>query len=339
MIIIDGSYGEGGGQIVRTALALAATLMVPVKVFNIRKNRPVPGLKAQHLAGLNALKELTEAYVEGDYIGSTEIEFYPKIKRKDRIIVDIGTAGSITLLLQTITLPLIRRERETYVKIIGGTDVAMSPTLDFFRYVILGNLRKIGINIDITVIKRGFYPKGGGEVEVIFHPWEKIRRYNFIELGDIKKICGSIVASKHLKSRDVAEREYRVLKDLLENQFPNVEINIWYEYVDTYSPGNSITLWIEGENSIIGADALGERGKKAEDVAKEAFMKLLKEYNAKAGVDKHTADNLVLFLAFSKGSLKTSEITNHLRTNVWVIEKFLGHVFEIDEDEKVVKAI
>ncbi len=338
-IRIDGSYLEGGGQILRTATALSAITGKSCHIFNIRKGRPKPGLATQHLVGIKALNQLCNGYLEGAELGSTEIKFYPgKIKIDGtptpiNLNVKIETAGSITLVLQSLILPSLFAPSP--IKIIfegGATDTFFSPTIDYFRYVFLKILEKMGAKIEINILKRGFYPSGGAKVEVKILPCSKLNFLNAVDRGVLKAIKIISGASETLKDKKVAERQSAGVREILGKLKLPTEEKI--EHYQTQSPGSQICLIAEFQNTIIGTDNLGKLGKRAEDVGKEAALELLKEQKSNACLDKHSADQILPYLALADGKsqITVSEVTNHCKTNIWVIEKFLNGKFEINEN-------
>jgi len=337
MIEIDGAQYEGGGAILRVASALTIVTKKPCRVFNIRQGREKPGLMPQHLLGIRALARLCNGKLEGDQLGSQEIKLFPgEIEAKD-LHIKIETAGSITLCLQSL-LPVALRTPNP-IKITfegGGTDVPFSPTIDYFRYVFLRILEQAGAKAEVKILKRGYYPEGGAEVEVKVYPL-KIktnlvspgRNFNLIERVNFKKITAISGASESLKSKKVAERQLAGVREILGKLKLPIEEKV--EYYQTQCPGSQICLIAEFENTVIGADNLGKLGKRAEDIGKEAALELLKEQKSGASLDKHLADQILPFMALasSKSSVTVSEITNHCKTNIWVIEKFIKGKFEI----------
>ena len=329
MIEIDGGYLEGGGQILRTASALSAVTQTPCHVFNIRKGRSKPGLMPQHLLGIQALAQLCNGRLEGDYLGSEEIKFYPGEIYRDSISIKIPTAGSITLVLQSLIPPALFAPASIKISFDGGaTDTFFSPSMDHFRYVFLKILGKIGGKVDVNIPRRGYYPEGGAKVEAMVSP-AKLKNLNLAKRGLLKKILVISGASNHLKGKKVAERQVAGVREVLGKLKLPTEEKI--EYYDTRCPGSQICLVAEFENTVIGTDNLGKLGKRAEDVGKEAALELLKEQKSKACLDKHLADQVLPYMALSKNksSVTVSEITNHCKTNIWVIEKFLEGKFEI----------
>ncbi|MBZ9572702.1 RNA 3'-terminal phosphate cyclase [Patescibacteria group bacterium] len=333
MIEVNGGYLESGGQILRTAVALSAVSGKPCHVFAIRKGRPKPGLMRQHLLGIRALRELYQGRLEGDELGSEEIWFYPaEIKSKD-IQVKIETAGSITLVLQTLILPCLQAPRPVKISFKGGaTDTFFSPSCDYFRYVFLKILEKMaGQKIaNIEIKRRGFYPEGGAEVEVLVYP-VALKPISLTERGSLKKITVISGASEFLKEKKVAERQVAGVKEVLGKLKLPIDQNL--EYYKTQCPGSQINIVGEFENTIIGTDNLGKLGKSAEEVGREVAQNFLEEGRSNAPLDKHLADQILPFMALGPGQSKVSvsEITNHCKTNIWVIEKFIDGKFEIKD--------
>lgn len=339
MVELDGATLEGGGQLLRTAVALAAVTKKPCYVFNIRKNRPKPGLATQHLLGIQALAQLCNGRLEGDFLGSEEIKFYPgEINRgPSSVNVKIETAGSITLVLQTLIPPVLfahstsSGQASEPVKITfegGATDTFFSPSIDHFRYVFLKILEMMGAKVEINILRRGYYPEGGAKVEVKILP-TKLKNLNLTKRGLFQKILVISGAANALKDKKVAERQIAGVREVLGKLKLPTEEKV--EYYDTLCPGSQICLIAEFGNTVIGTDNLGKLGKRAEDVGKEVALELLREQKSEACLDKHLADQILPYLALipKKSQVTVSEVTNHCKTNIWVIEKFIDGKFEI----------
>ena len=322
MLEIDGSFGEGGGQILRTALTLSALTKKPFRIYKIRANRPKPGLQRQHLTAVNAVKVLTNAKVKGDKLGSTELIFEPgDVVEEGEFTFDVGTAGSVTLILQTI-LPLMLN-RKIKVTIKGGTDVPKSPSIDYIRLTFLPLLEKIGIKGKIELIRRGHYPEGGGEIR-IYDVKGEILPFSLVSQGKLIEIKG--IAHVSSLPRHIAEREAKAAKDFLSKHF-NVPINIEIDVREKeISKGTGIALVSVFENTFLGSDSLGEIGKRAEIVGEEAGKILYEDIMTRATADRHMGDMLMLYASLSpKAEYLGAELTSHARTNAEIISKFLNN--------------
>ncbi len=334
MLKIDGSIGYG--QILRTAIALSALTLKPVKIFNIRIRRPNPGLRPQHLMGVKVAAEFCAANVRGAKVGSLVVEFIPKYhKIPEYKKIDIGTAGSVTLLLQTLLPLLVFSDKEVKLEIIGGTDVKGAPTTIYVQHVLSYFLKKIGIDFEISTFKHGFYPKGGGRVFCRVLP-SNIKPLKLVERGELIGLNLWSVASKELKKRKVAER---LLEGFKKNFELEVSTNAYFRYVDSLNPGCSLNAHLFFENCVLGEDGLGEKGKKAEDVGREVAKGLINSYNSKACLDKYVSDQILVFLALAEGKslIKIEEFTEHVRTNLKVIEKFLEVSINQDYENKTIE--
>lgn len=329
MIDIDGAHGEGGGAILRQALGMAVYSGQPIRVFNIRAGRERPGLAPQHLKAVEAVGAVCGAQVRGANPWSTEINFAPGPLRSGTWDFDIGTAGSTTLLLQTVLLPCLCHPGEYEFRLIGGSDVPWSPPADYLNWVTFQALRSFGAAA-LSVRRRGYYPKGGGRLltrlacsgggEV---PLE------LVEAGEVKAIRGVSHAAMVLKDRRVAERGADAADHLLTRLGYPVQIDVTYS--NSVSPGSGVTLWTESDDGLpLGGSALGAPGKPADEVGREAARELMGAMEADAAVDRYLADQLIPFLAVRGGRMKTSEITAHIRSNIYVAEKILSASFEIE---------
>ncbi len=354
MIELDGTLGEGGGQIVRTALALSTLTQQGFRVTNIRKGRKEPGLKMQHVHCIKALQKLTNAQAEGAELGSTQLTFLPGPFKARPLSIDIETAGSITLFLQAVLLPCCFADKPAKLEIIGGTDVSWAMPIDYFREALAPHLRRWA-DIEVKTEKRGYYPKGQGKVTVRIKP--RTNRNEFSDfspfLEEIRKkgpklelsqqnhllyIKGISHASKTLEEARVAERQAHAAQQALAKH--DCPISIRSEYADTLSPGSGITLWavfsknkedLDPSNpTIIAADTLGEKGTPAETIGKQAAEKLSAAISSGAAADAHLADNLIPWMAlYAPSTLKAEKITPHTLTNIEIAKKFIPVNFEI----------
>lgn len=331
MIEIDGSIGYG--QVLRTAIALSSLLQIPVKIINIRKGRPRSGLMPQHLMGVKIAGEFCNAEVKGLQLGSTEIEFVPKSFSISDRKIDIKTAGSIGLLLQTLTPLMISSDKSVTLEILGGTAGLGSPTVQFVKHIAFPLLSKLGVPLpEIEIIREGFYPRGGGEVKIKFYPVEKLKSIQLKKRGKIKSIRGISIAGR-LPSH-VAERQANAATRALKEHFDDVYITS--STVNTLSPGTSITLWAECENSILGSDNIGKKGVPAERIGEECAKELISSIEAGAALDKYMADQILLYLALAHGKseITIEKITEHVETNSRVIKQMLNTQIEI-RDKKI----
>ncbi len=355
MIHIDGSFLEGGGQILRTSLALSTLTGQAFSISGIRKGRSKPGLKPQHLNGVNAAQQLCDADVTGDEPNSQDLVFKPNQAESKDLSIDIGTAGSVTLLMQAVLLPAIFGSEPVTITLKGGTDVRWSQPYDYFTHIFLKSVEPFA-ETETTLLRRGYYPKGGGEVQVTCRPkfgilgykdfpsrLDELRRdlpeMNLEARGELEAIEGISHASSKLKG--VPERQAKQAQKVLEGL--GCPVSIKTEYSDSRCPGSGITLWATFAGGgtwpvRLGGGGLGERGKKAEKVGEEAATKLLKEIHSNAPVDKYLADQLLPLMPFlSSARYKASEITPHCQTNMYVIKRFLPVEFSVEGT--VVRAI
>ena len=311
MIKIDGSYLEGGGQIIRSSMTLSAITGKAVEIENIRANRKPPGLKMQHLTAVKAVRNICRGKLEGAEVGSRRLVFEPGKIVGGKYDFNIGTAGCTTLVAQTILPILLVAEKKSEVRIIGGTHVMKSPGYDYFEKVFIPAINLMGANVESRMLRSGYYPKGGGEIELKVEPSKLKAREEWPKEEHIKAIIR--VANLPLS---IAMREKKVF---VENKIEDVSI----KEEQAFSPGNSVTLW----KGLKGSYVPGERGKRAEVVAKEAVDELEKETG---NLDKHLADQILLYAVMAEGKtiFKTSEITNHLRTNAYIISHFTDRKIE-----------
>lgn len=356
MIHIDGSYGEGGGQILRTSLSLAAITGRSLRIGRIRAGRQKPGLAAQHLTAVRAAAAICQAKVHGDFLGSTTLEFIPDGGVKPgNYTFDVtearmgGSAGTVCLVLQTILLPLALASecrddtslastdatcRVSTIILRGGTHVAFSPPFTYIEQVYLPTLRQMGLQADAKLNAWGWYPQGGGEVKLQVSGGHKLSGINLLERGDLQQVKGIAVVTglpSHIPQR-MASRAENLLHEA------ELKATIQPLRERGVAPGAGLFLTAQYEHSKAGFGALGRVGLPAEKVAQLACEELLQFHNTGAPVDEHLADQLLLPAALAKNEsqYKVAEISTHLTTNAWVIEQFGLAKVTVDEAEKIV---
>lgn len=318
MLTIDGE--TGGGQLLRTALSLSAVSRIPFEIEHIRGARPDPGLKPQHLATVRTMADLCDADVEGTTLGAESLRFEPGSLQAGDYDVDIGTAGSISLLFDAV-LPLATQVEATVnLTAIGGTDVKWSPPIGYLRRVKLPLLRQAGLTGSVAVGRTGFYPAGGGRATLSIEPssLEPLRR---LDRGQLDRVTVFSKASLGLEDREVAHRQASRAVSLLEDAaIPVGEPTI--EYVESTSDGSVLLLRACYDRSVAGFDVLGERGTSSEAVAEAAVDAFLDFQRGAAVVDRHMADQVLVYLALAGGRVRVPATTAHVETNAAVIERF-----------------
>ncbi len=314
MLEIDGSIGEGGGQVLRTALSVACVSGKPVRISSIRAGRENPGLRAQHLTVCRLLAEITGGKLAGASLGSSEITFSPGKISGGEYSFDIGTAGSCTLLLQSALPVLLCAPVPCSLRIKGGTHVRGAPTYEYFSEVFLPAIGRFGAKCESRLVSHGFYPKGGGKIIVETEP--SVLSGCEIADGKGKSARYSIVSSS--LPENVAAREEKIVKEMLGRGF-----ELWGKTETALSPcaGNAITVW----SGTHGGCAIGERGKPAEQVAREACDDFISGMG-KGTVDNHLADQLLIYAALASGrsAFSSFEFTSHLKTNAEVLRRMTG---------------
>ncbi|EQB63174.1 MAG: RNA 3'-terminal phosphate cyclase [candidate division Zixibacteria bacterium RBG-1] len=335
MLRIDGNYGEGGGQILRTALALSLVLQKPIEIYNIRKGRKNPGLAPQHLTSVNAAAKISGAQVEGNKLKSEELKFSPGQIKAGQYLFNVaeerGSAGSVALVLQSILLPLSLAAGSSKVTLLGGTHVPFSPPFTYYQEIFFPTLQRLGLNIKSEIKRCGFYPKGGGEVVCEIQPVAEIKNLNLLERGKLLKLSGiSAMANLPLS---IADRQKNSALKLLQQKNLKADIKIIPAF--SFGQGTFFFLKAEFENCAAGFGSLGEMGKRAEIVAEEAVSQLLQFLSTDAVIEEHSADQLIPFLALAKQSsaFTVSKISKHLLTNIWVVKQFLEIEISLEGEE------
>jgi RNA 3'-terminal phosphate cyclase (ATP) len=336
MIEVDGSIMEGGGQVLRVSVALSAVTKTPIRVINIRAKRQTPGLRAQHLKAVESIARLVNAKTEGLNLGSREITFIPGPIEARNLEVDVGTAGSTSLILQTMMPAMAFATDFTSTTIKGGTNNPMAPPIDFLQMVLFPTLGKMGVHASVELIRRGFYPRGQGTVKMSMTPLTTVLPITLTEFGKVNRISGLAYSSRlppHVVERMVSTTKSLLLKagygDLLIGQ----EILQPNDPRCAANPGCGMILFAElSSGGIISGDTLGALGKPAEKVGEEATQALVEQLRAHAPMDKHVEDQLVIWMALAKGTSVTrvSELTLHSMTCIRVVQNLVNAEFDVE---------
>lgn len=320
MIEIDGSRGEGGGQIVRTAVGLSLVRGRPVAIHNIRANRRKPGLGHQHCTAIDAAATIGRARVSGNHVGSRELIFEPGPIRPGNYVFKIGTAGSATLVLQTILPALLLAPSPTTVAIEGGTHNPLAPPFEFIERAFLPVIERLGPHVQVALERYGFYPKGDGRISVEVNPVPALSPLELLSRGRILEIVIRALVAR--LPRHIAEREIRAAEAALRDQGPTASEIM--ELSDASSPGNAVIVEVVSEHVTEVFTAIGERGVPAETIAQTAANEARNYLLCDAPVGPRLADQLVIPLALAGGSFTTTALTSHTTTNMDVIRQVIG---------------
>lgn len=345
MIEVDGSTLEGGGQLLRVSVALSAVTGTVIKVINIRAKRPNPGLRPQHLKAVEAVAKLVNANVNGLGVGSKQIEFIPSNVVAKDLEVDIGTAGSISLVLQAM-MPAMAFAASTMSLVIkGGTNNPMAPPIDFLEKVLFPKLRSLEVSASLDIARRGFYPRGQGLVKVVTHPVTTVSPLTLTEFGEVAKISGLAYSSKlpsHVVNRMVSASKLTLRKAGYSDAEIYQEVTQQGDQRCAVDPGCGIILVAElSSGGVLAGDSLGERGKPAEEVGAEAARKLIDQLESRAPVDRHLGDQLAIWMGLAKGTstIKVSELTLHMLTCIDVIQRIVGAKFTVEREKGSVATV
>lgn len=319
IVHIDGSHGEGGGQILRSSLSLAMVTGKPVRISSIRAGRPKPGLLRQHLTAVQAAQRISRGRVEGALLGSTELTFYPQTPTHGSYEFSIGTAGSTTLVLQTLLPALMRVPGESILDIEGGTHNPWAPPFEFLSRCFAPCIEKMGPRLSFQLLRPGFHPAGGGRIRARIQSRRSLEPLQLFERGTLRSIEAKALVA-HL-SPTIAERELGVLTNRLKLSGSQAVI----QQLDTsIGPGNSVVVSIESEAVTEVVSAVGTRGLSAEKVARRAADAVEAYLLADAPVGEFLADQLLLPCALAgSGGFTTGRLSQHALTNIDVIRRFV----------------
>jgi len=323
-MLIDGSFGEGGGQILRTALSLSLVTGKSFRLFNLRARREKPGLRPQHLSAVKAALKISGARAEGAEIGSQELIFFPGPVKAGNYRIDIGTAGSTSLVFQTLLPALLNLDAESRLEIKGGTHNPKSPCFDFLNHCFLPLLKIIGIEVESEIYGYGFYPRGGGEVRFKIHPWQKRSALDLTEPVRWSGPKADILLAG--LEQHIADREREELIARLNLSTEQVELKF---LPSDQGPGNVILLKYLSDRRTEIFTGYGEKGKRAERVAQEVAREAKNFSRSQAQLDPYLADQILLYLAISSGSFTTSFLSSHFHTNLQILQLFLNFHSEI----------
>jgi len=333
MIPIDGSLGEGGGQILRTSLSLSLVTGKPFRMEKIRGGRERPGLLRQHLAAVRAAAEIGCAVAEGAFLGSTSLEFTPGAIKPGKYHFAVGTAGSATLVLQTILPALMTAESPSQIVVEGGTHNQAAPPFDFLAKTFLPQLERMGPRVCVRLEKYGFYPAGGGRIAAEITPSAALVPLKFEGRGrTAKPRVNAVVANL---PRLIAQREVDTVAKILGCGMEKLQIT---ETRNSAGPGNAVLVEVESEELVAIFTSFGRVGVSAEKVAADVAEQVRVYLASEAAVCEHLADQLLLPMALAGGgSFRTGKISSHARTNMEVIRRFLPVIFSLVEERGQVK--
>lgn len=326
MIEIDGSMGEGGGQIVRTALALALLQQRPLRLTNIRAGRDPAGLRPQHRTAVDAAATIGDAAVSGASEGSTTLAFEPAGLHPGTYHFDVGTAGSAVLVLQTVLPPLLTASGSSRVTVVGGTHVRSAPPFEYLSQTFLPLIERMGPVCRATMDRPGFYPRGGGQCSVEITPVPALDSLQLLRRGAAQRRRARVVLAN--LPRHIADRELETLRKHLPG-------GVDEERVDTFSEvgaGNALLIELQFERVTEVVSAIGEKGRPAESVAQAAAQEARAYVESDAPVSAHLADQLLLPLLQRGGQFRASTLTPHVHTNAAVIDQFVNGRLSIRQD-------
>lgn len=333
-IVIDGSIGEGGGQVLRTSLALSALLRRPLVIHNIRLGRKQPGLRPQHLAAVRALARICAAEVYGDAENSTSLIFIPQMIRGGNYCFRIGTAGSVSMLAAAILPPLLFAPHRSKVVLEGGTHVPFSPVFHYLDEVFLPTLRRMGGEVSATLDRWGWYPRGGGKCTLRITPCQGLKSLELPRRGRLTNLTlmlGLAGLPLHIIDREESHVRIRLAE-------AGYALERRVEPAPSSGQGNILFLKGEYEAGVAGFSVLGKKGWPAEQVAEDLCLQFLDFEGSGASLDKHLADQLLIYMALAKGDslFRAEQVTSHLMTNIEIIENFLPVHFKVDQGDRLI---
>jgi len=341
LVEIDGSLMEGGGQILRMSVSLSALFGIPIRISKIRAGRSSPGLKAQHLTGITIVRDLTGGTLTGGHMSSTEITFIPGPIRGGNIAADTKSAGAVCLLAQTAVPCALFAPEPIVLNLRGGTNADMAPQIDEFTEIFLPNFTKFGADFEYEVVKKGFFPKGGGEVNLFVNPVRHINPIDMMDPGKVTSVTGwcFVAGSLPMKvAEQIASSCKRMLKEQNSPALDGVDINIeTYKEAAHASHGNGSGIVLVAHTStgcVMGGSALGSPKKTPEETGKKCANELLEAVESGGCTDKYVQDQLILFMALAAGEsrVRTGPITLHTETAIHIAEQLTNAKFSVEDD-------
>jgi RNA 3'-terminal phosphate cyclase (ATP) len=333
MLEIDGSQKSGSGTILRISMAFAAIKGDPLHIFNIRQNRPKPGLQPQHLEAVLTAGKLCNAELKGATLGSSEIWFIPHEIVGGEVTAEIGTAGNIPMLFMAVLPICLFAKQPTKLLVTkGGTDTQHAPTVNYLRNVFLPTLKRMGVEAELSVQRYGYYPRGNGEATLTLKPQPNLKPFRIEEFGRLTAVRGVSICT-FLSDRRVAQRQATAATQSLNTKGYQPDFQVINDKSNPVQRGSSIALWAETDSGVLlGGDAIGELKKTAETVGAEAAENLLAELEAQATVDTHLADMLIPYVALAEGEsvYLTRKHSDHLDSNIWLAKRLLGTSFNVE---------
>ncbi|MCL1905353.1 MAG: RNA 3'-terminal phosphate cyclase [Methanomassiliicoccaceae archaeon] len=332
MLEIDSSKGEGGGQVVRSSVALSAITGIEARLTRIRENRPTNGLSKQHCIAVNAVADMTGSEVIGNHAGSRELLFKPGNTQTSDIKLDIGTAGSVSLVLQAVMLAGRNHKEKLRIDVRGGTNVMWAPPIDSYQQILFPLMRRMGINAELEIMDRGFYPEGGGRVIAELEPTGEISPLVITDLGELKGIEG-ICYIQHLKDR-IKDDMIDACVEMLDL---DCSVNIDVQRMSGSSKGAGLSLVAVYENGRLGSNVLTTKGHPAKQAGEDVAKDLMKEMVSGATMDVYTADQLLPYMAMANGpsEFAVSRISKHLLSQMDTLETFLDVRFGVERKGQV----
>ena len=350
MIEIDGSQKSGSGTIVRDAVSLSVLMGQELHLTNIRARRDKPGLRPQHLKGVEACSQICQGKLEGAIVGAREIRFRPgeKISGGD-FNFDIGTAGSTTMLASILLPVALFAEGASAYRITGGLFQDFAPSAYHLKYVLFPILKKMGVNADLGIVQPGYVPRGEGIIEIrVKTQRERLRPIVLLEQGNIREI-GGVALSSLLKQRKVSERMAKECQKGLKTRGYDAKIEIVYDVKEhpafqkvSIQAGAALAIWAKTDTGcLIGSDMAGEPRRTAEFIGKQVARNLIEDLETGATVDRHLADQLIPFCALADGLSEylIPRMTEHVETRLWLVEKMLGAKTEVRNNRLTIKGI